>query len=139
MPVLARLFVKAGLIHFVLALLAGASLQFSLLFDAPLSLMPLQPVYVHLFVVGWITQMIMGVSFWMFPTLSREEPRGREGMGWFVFLGLNTGLLLRAVGEPMNAWEPAEYWRWLLVASAALHWLAGVFYVRLIWGRVKGK
>ncbi len=139
MPTLTRFFIKAGLLYFVLALLTGAAVQAGPFLDLPANLMALQPVYFHLFLVGWITQMIIGVSFWMFPVLSHEEPRGSERVGWFVFLFLNTGLILRSVAEPMNVWVPAEPWRWLLTVSAVLQWLSGVFYVSLIWGRVKGK
>jgi hypothetical protein len=38
----------------------------------------LNHVYVHLFVVGFVAQMIFGVAFWMFPRYSRDEPRGSE-------------------------------------------------------------
>ena len=38
----------------------------------------LTPVYFHLFMVGWVTQMIFGVIFWMFPIVTRARPRGSE-------------------------------------------------------------
>jgi hypothetical protein len=34
------------------------------------------PVYLHLFMIGWVTQMIFGVAYWMFPRVSKENPRG---------------------------------------------------------------
>ncbi len=47
--------------------------------------------------LGWATQLIGGVALWMFPPLSREQPRGDERLGWFAYGALNGGLLLRAV------------------------------------------
>jgi predicted membrane channel-forming protein YqfA (hemolysin III family) len=84
------------------------------------------PAYVHLFLVGWVTQLIMGIVFWMFPKWSKERPRGSERLALATYLLLNAGLLLRVVGEPARAVDLAPLWGWLLVASALLQWLAGV-------------
>jgi heme/copper-type cytochrome/quinol oxidase subunit 1 len=39
------------------------------------------PAYFHLFLVGWVTQMIFGVIYWMFPIITRTRPRGNAGRG----------------------------------------------------------
>ncbi|RMH81970.1 MAG: hypothetical protein D6681_17575, partial [Calditrichaeota bacterium] len=98
MPTLSRWFLKAGLIYFATSfvLLLGVHLQ--ALSPAPAFL----PVFYHLLFVGWITQIIMGVSHWMFPRHTREKPRGNEASGWAAFTGINLGLLLRCLGEPMQ-------------------------------------
>jgi len=95
------------------------------------------PAYVHLFLVGWVTQLIMGIVFWMFPKYSREHPRGSERLALATYALLNAGLLLRVVGEPARAVDLAPLWGWLLVASALLQWLAGAGFVANTWGRVK--
>jgi len=93
--------------------------------------------YFHLFVVGWITDLIFGVVFWMFPKHSKDRPCGSESLGWLAYASLNAGLLLRVVAEPLNAQQPAMVWGWLLAAAAALQWLAGMAFVAKTWGWVK--
>lgn len=136
MPTLTRFFIKAGLIHFAAALCLGVGLQWPEVIELPASM---TPVYFHLFMYGWITQIIMGVSVWMFPPLSRDNPRGHAATGWSIFACLNVGLLLRALSEPIVASDVASPWRILLVVSALLQWAAGILYVGLIWNRVRGK
>ena len=97
----------------------------------------LAPVYIHLFMVGWVTQLVFGVAYWMFPKYSRERPRGHEGLAWATFGLLNGGLILRALGEPLNTLRPGELWGWLLVISALSQWLAGLGFVFGLWPRVK--
>jgi hypothetical protein len=87
--------------------------------------------------VGWITQLIFGVAFWMFPTYSREQPRGHAGVAWAVYWLLNVGLVLRVVGEPVNVLQPGSVWGWLLPISATLQWLAGAAFVVNTWPRVR--
>jgi hypothetical protein len=133
MPPLTRWFVKTALVYLVAALVVGIALA------ADVQLGPRSPalyaVYLHLFVLGWVTQMIFGVAYWMFPRASRERPRGHAGPVWAAYLTLNTGLLIRAAAEPFLGLSVAL--GRLLVLSAALQWLAGVLFVFHIWGRVK--
>jgi hypothetical protein len=65
-----------------------------------------RPVYLHFLFIGWVTQIIMEVGFWIFPKYSKEHPRGNEKVGWVVFGLLNLGLILRAIGEPMMVLSP---------------------------------
>ena len=58
------------------------------------------PTYLHLVTVGWLTNLIFGVAFWMFPRYTAESPRGSDALGWASYAGLNAGLLLRLIGEP---------------------------------------
>lgn len=137
MPTLTRWYVKTSLIYLVVALLVGA-----LLASGPAAaLLPpgLAPVYLHLLVVGWLTQLIFGVVLWMFPKFSREKPRGNQRLAWATYILLNLGLLLRALGEPLNAAQPDTVWGWLLVSSALLQWLAGLGFVANTWARVREK
>jgi hypothetical protein len=97
------------------------------------------PVYFHIFLVGWITQIIMGVSFWMFPPMNRVNPRGIEMLGWASFLCINTGLILRVIGEPLLFLDPVSAGKWLVILSALIQWAGGMFYLVHIWDRVKGK
>src|SRR5690242_18910644 len=73
----------------------------------------LQPVYWHLLVVGWLMQCIFGVAYWMFPPFSRARPQRSEMLGWFTYVALNVGLLLRAIAEPWHSLQPQTGVRWL--------------------------
>ena len=95
------------------------------------------PVLAHLFVVGWITQLIMGVAYWMFPKLSKDNPRGDVRFGWIIFALLNIGLLLRVVAEPVMTLDPNAPLGWALIASAVCQLLAGWGIVIALWPRVK--
>lgn len=97
------------------------------------------PVYIHLFVLGWLTQLIFGVVFWMFPKHSAETPRGSETLGRWTYALLNAGLLLRAFAEPMNSTQPNAFSGWILVISSVIQFLAGLLFVINSWGRVKEK
>jgi len=103
----------------------------------PASINVFNPVYFHLFMVGWVAQLIFGVVFWMFPKYSKEKPRGSELLGWIVFGLLNIGLALRVIAEPAQSLNPAPVWNLLLTVSAVMQWLAGMVFVVNTWGRVK--
>lgn len=138
MPTLTRFFLKTALFYLVVALLAGTLLAARNIWLLPPVVTAFSPVYFHLFMVGWVTQLIFGVVYWMFPKHSKERPRGYESLGWATYGFLNTGLLLRVMGEPLNALQPGTIWGWLLVLSALLQWLAGLCFVINTWYRVSG-
>jgi hypothetical protein len=139
MPTLTRWFVKAALLYFVTALLLGLLLAGRSVVTLPPILGGMGPVYFHLLMVGWVTQLIFGVAYWMFPVLSRDRLRGNDSLGWSSFWLLNVGLLLRLIFEPLLAVRPGPATGWPLVASALFQWLAGLAFVVNTWGRVKGK
>lgn len=136
MPPLTRWFVKTSFLYLALALIAGLLVEFQSILNLA-ALGGLFPVYIHLFVFGWITQLIFGVVFWMFPVYSKERPRGSETLGWWTYALLNIGLLLRAVAEPIHSTNPVPLSGWMLVISAVIQFLAGLTFVVNSWGRVK--
>lgn len=137
MPTLSRMLIKTGLLYFVIALLAGLLVAAQPVLNLPPSIGVLRPVYLHLLMVGWVTQLIIGVVFWMFPKESKTRPRGNERLGWAVYALLNAGLLLRAVGEPLVALKPELGAGWLLALAAALQLVAGWSFIFNTWNRVK--
>jgi hypothetical protein len=134
MPVLTRWFIKSGLLYLLAALLLAVMMQWPATRAIPW-LRAAAPTYLHLLVVGWITQLIFGVAFWLFPRYSAELPRGSERLGWATFALLNLGLLLRIAGEP-RALLGGEAGA-LLTASAVLQLLAGWAFVANTWPRVR--
>lgn len=133
MPLISRLFVKAGMIYFILALLAGLLLELSVPIPA------LMPLFWHTLMLGWITQIIMGVSIWMFPGRNRSEDFWSQKWNWATLFLLNTGLLFRVVAEPAVSLHAAAGWKLLLVASALLQLLAGAAYLAEMWPRILSK
>ena len=132
MPLLTRTFIKTAMVCFALALTLGIALAVGVTNG-------LFPIYIHLLVFGWLTQLIFGVVFWMFPKYSADKPRGSETFGWWTYALLNIGLLMRAIAEPIQSTQPNPFSGWMLVLSAVLQFLAGLFFVVNTWERVKEK
>lgn len=137
MPPLTRWYVRLSFTYLVLALIASMVGTARQPLGLPAWVATLGPVAVHLFVVGWITQMIFGVAYWMFPRRSAALPRGDPAPAVATLVLLNIGLLLRVVAEPWIGMRPSAVAGALLVASAAAQWLAGGWWVLLMWPRVK--
>jgi cbb3-type cytochrome oxidase subunit 1 len=137
MPVLTRWFLRSSLLFLVISMLLGVLLAARASLNLAASITAFNPVFMHLFMVGWVTQLIFGVAYWMFPKYSKEKPRGNETMGWLIFWMLNIGLVLRLVGEPAQAISPHTIWAWMLALSGVLQWAAGILFVIITWGRVK--
>jgi hypothetical protein len=137
MPILTRWFIKTSLVCFIAALILGIAQAAQGVVRLPAELRAAAPAYVHLLVVGWITQLIFGVAYWMFPKLSAETPRGSDRLGLTAYGSLNLGLLLRVVAEPLHTIHASPGLGWTLMASAVLQWLAGLAFVLNTWSRVK--
>jgi len=79
MPPLTRWFIKTSFIYFASALILGLILALQPFLSLG-ALSGLFPVYIHMLVFGWLTQLIFGVVFWMFPKYSSERPRRSEAL-----------------------------------------------------------
>ena len=133
MPTIVRRYVKSALLYLAVAFGMGVWQQTAAWKGT------LTPVYWHLFLVGWLTQLIFGIALWMLPSYTREQPRRSEPLNWAVYVTLNAGLLLRAVAEPLHAIQTDNAcWGQALVVSAVLQWLAALGFVVNVWARVRG-
>jgi len=132
MPLLTRVFIKTGMLCLALTLTLGVLLALGITNG-------LFPAYIHLLVFGWLTQLIFGVIYWMFPKYSTEKPRGSEALGWWTYALLNIGLFMRAVAEPIQATRPNSFSAWALVVSAVLQFLSGALFTVNSWQRVREK
>lgn len=140
MPHLARNMVKAAFIYFIAAFLLGALMMLDrwLTFSRWLRVLYLSQL--HLLVVGWITQLALGVAYWMFPRLQKDRgprPRGSEALAWFVLICLNIGLLLRFIFEPFYLMGPRPWMAALLAFSGVAQAAAAVAFGLLIWARIR--
>jgi cbb3-type cytochrome oxidase subunit 1 len=138
MPTLTRWFIKTSFVYLALALIVGLLLAMQSIFNLT-SLGGLFPIYIHLLVFGWLTQLVFGVVYWMFPKYSADMPRGSEPLGWWTYALLNIGLILRAIAEPVQAVQPGLIAGWTLVVSAGMQFLSGLTFVLNSWKRVRVK
>lgn len=138
MPPITRWLVKTSFLYLAVALILGLLLALQPILN--LSFVgSLFPIYIHLLVFGWLSQLIFGVVFWMFPIYSKEKPRRSEVLGWWTYILINVGLILRAVAEPINSIQPNPVSGWTLVLSSIIQFFAGLVFVVNTWGRVKEK
>jgi hypothetical protein len=125
------------MIYLILGALAAAAYWANVMWNVWAPLGALSPTYLHLIVVGWLTQLIFGVIYWMFPLISKASPRGDPRLAWAAFICLNAGLLIRLVFEPWRAVEATAWNGYALVASALLQIAAALLFVAVVWGRVR--
>lgn len=137
MPKLSRWFIKTALVYLVAGLFTSLVAAAQAPLNLALALGAIHPVTLHLFTVGWITQMIFGVAVWMFPRATRQRPRGNIPLAFAAYLLLNTGLVIRIIFEPLHNLRAGAVAGSLLVLSAALQWAAGISFAIYIWARVK--
>jgi hypothetical protein len=134
MPRIARVFIKTGLVYFLASLLLGLAAEFNWL-----QFPGIVPLFWHLLMVGWITQIIFGVSMWMFPGRTREEGFNAQLWGWLTYIFLNVGLLLRLIAEPAAYLATGSMWSVMMVISAASQVVAALTYIAELWPRIQSK
>lgn len=137
MPTLTRRFIKAGLAFLVLALVLALAAALAGARGAGTWRALLAPLWLHAFMLGFVAQLIFGVVYWMFPTYTRESPRGHEGLWRFCFWALNLGLVLRLLTEPLVALAPSRAASALLALAAGLLLAAGMAFAANAWLRLR--
>ena len=136
MPRLTRWFLRSGLVCLLFGLGLGVA-QPAVFSSSPWAA-ALWPIQLHLLTVGWLTQLIFGVAWWLFPRAPSGPLRGNEWAAWTAFWCLQTGLIIRVVLEPLRmVGDGPVATRPLLVLSGVLHFVAAVAFVFAIWPRVR--
>lgn len=136
MPPITRWFIKSGMIYFILGITLAFVAELPFVNTGALLL----PVYWHMLVLGWITQLIMGVSIWMFPRKKHQRETIQTIPAVSAFWFLNSGLLLRFLSEPfIPLFKEDLRMTFLVVLSSLLIFLSVVFYLVEIWPRVFSK
>jgi hypothetical protein len=149
-PATSRTFVKASILYLCLGAILGAFMYIN-------RSVPLGPwvgyvrvTHIQVLVVGWLTQLILGVAWWLFPPLKiglrtdaplpvrrGQTQRGSEPLFWATFVCLNAGILLRALFEPLYTWTKIDLFLFLTGISGLFLLLAAIAFVLNMWGRVR--
>lgn len=129
---LSRALIRAALAW----LIAGLALRAFSPWLADPSARALEAVARHALVLGWITQLAIGVAWWMFP-----RPRGSAAtvdapLGWTCLVLLNAGLLLRSWSEPASVLAPSRAASAGNAGSALLLLVAVLLFAWSAWRRV---
>ena len=134
MPKVTRWFIKAGIFYFIVGVILALISEFPAINAGPLLL----PVYWHMLVIGWLTQIIMGVSIWMFPRKQRDKIKRESTLTWLTFWTLNSGLILRFLAEPfLPVVQDSFLMNVVILFSSLLQISAVIFYIIEIWPRLQ--
>jgi hypothetical protein len=149
MPPTTRVSVKASFVYFCLGSAIGALLLVNRWVTLWPELSALRSSHVVFVVDGWVTQLILGVGWWLLPPLQvgakpggaswrrGQTQRGSEPLFWVVIGLLNAGIVMRAVGDPLYEWTGIGFFYVLTQISPFLLLAAAVTFVVLMWGRVR--
>lgn len=129
MPRLSRFFIRASLLYLVLGFTFGALILANkgILF-APL-IWVLLPAHIEFVILGWLTQLALGVSFWILPRLGSQAPRGDERWSWATFVLVNFGILASALSPWIN-------FPWLVFLARALQAVGFLAFAAGNWQRI---
>jgi len=150
MPATARVSVKVSMVYLVIGFLLGALMLLNRWIPLGSAAALVRTPHVHMLVVGWITQLILGVAWWLFPPLQvglrsdaplpvrrGQTQRGSEPLFWATFACLNAGILLRCLSEPLLITTQSQLFTLLITLSGLLELAAVVLFVLNVWGRVR--
>jgi hypothetical protein len=149
-PITSRTFVKASIIYLCLGAILGALMYINRSIPLGPWIGYVRVTHIQMLVVGWLTQLILGVAWWLFPPLKiglrtdaplpvrrGQTQRGSEPLFWTTFVCLNAGILLRALGEPIYTWTKIDFFRFLAATSGLFLLLAALMFVINMWSRVR--
>ncbi len=150
MPLASRVSVKASIIYLVIGASLGAILLINRWMPLGSGIYALRASHVEFLVVGWLTQLIIGVAWWLFPPLAigqrddapvplrrGQAQRGSEPLFWATLTCLNIGIMLQALFEPLHIWTQIGLFDVLASSSGLLLLTAAVLFVVNLWGRVR--
>src|SRR5689334_9912545 len=107
MPRLSRYFIRSAFLYLAFGFSAGGlMLGFKAGVVSPTVWLWL-PAHTVLMLNGWVTQLAMGVGYWILPRIILSQ-RGRTSFAWASFAVFQFGLLLTAASMLQIAWPPAR-------------------------------
>jgi len=150
MPRTSRVSVKVSILYLAIGATLGAILLMNRWVPMGTGVYALRASHVQFLVVGWLTQLIIGVAWWLFPPLPialrddavgaerrGQAQRGSEPLFWSALACLNAGVLLQALFEPLHIWTQIGLFDVLAGSSVLFLVIAAVIFVVSLWGRVR--
>jgi hypothetical protein len=150
MPATARVYVKASILYLGMGAILGALLLIHRWIPLGTWVLSLKVSHVQFLLVGWLTQLILGVGWWLFPPLRiglrSGEPlsgrrgqaqRGSEPLFWATFAFLNLGILLRGIFEPLYVWTGIASFQVFAGVSGFFLLAGAIAFVLNVWDRVR--
>lgn len=132
MPKITRYFIKSGMVYLLFGILVYAVSEF----PGRRWEIHLMPVYWHMIALGWITQIIMGVSLWMYPKGKNPSSKNGSNLAWAAYFCLNLGLCFRIFSEPF-IYGNKELVVLPFLSSICLQFLGILCFVFEIWPRLE--
>ncbi len=150
MPLTSRASVKASFLYLALGAMLGAIMLINRWVPLGPAVSALRVAHVQFLVLGWLTQLIVGVAWWLLPPLPigyqkdvllpvrrGQALRGSERPFWAALTCLNVGILLQALFEPLCSWTGIDALSNLANLSGLLLLAAAVLFVTNLWTRVR--
>ncbi|PKN90993.1 MAG: hypothetical protein CVU44_21275 [Chloroflexi bacterium HGW-Chloroflexi-6] len=129
MPQLSRLFIRASLIYLFLGFTFGALILANKGIPFAPWLWALIPAHIEFVIIGWLTQLALGVAFWILPRFASSSPRGDEYWSWAAFILINLGILTYSLA-------PLVVLSWFQPLARALQTLGLMAFVLGNWQRI---
>jgi hypothetical protein len=149
-PTTSRVTIKASILYLAVGAILGAILFIHRWLPLGPAIPVLKITHVHFLVIGWLTQLILGVAWWLFPPLKigrergaiaprrrGQEQRGSEPLFWLTAVLLNAGTLLRGLAPALYTWTRVEAFTVLGGISGLLLLGAAIAFVLNLWQRVR--
>lgn len=139
MPLVARLFLRTGIVYLALTFVFGAAL---LILEAASRPAPFVVAieHGHMGFVGWLVNTVIGVALWLLPLNRRAFPQTQGRYPDFAaraaFVLLNVGLPLRLIVEPLYFAHTSFLFSVLLIVSAVFQLAAILTVAWIVWKRV---
>ena len=94
MPRLSYHFIRTSLVYLALGFTLGGLILANKSISFAPSIWALLPMHIEFLILGWLTQLALGVAFWILPRLASSAPRGNERWSWAAFTLINLGIVL---------------------------------------------
>lgn len=137
MPLLTRVTIRLAMGYLVVGLAGWLIYWVDLTAELSGNWTALHPISIHFITIGWLTQLIFAVMYWMFPIVKKEAPRGEPWIAWFGTVALNLGLIFRGVFEFGLTQGMPQDAGWGLVGAGFLQWSGATAWIIAGWGRVR--
>ncbi|MEZ8219218.1 Cytochrome C and Quinol oxidase polypeptide I [Candidatus Fervidibacteria bacterium JGI MDM2 SSWTFF-3-K9] len=131
---LARRYIRTSLVFAAISVLLGMHMIAQRLLEKPKPLYWLPTAHGHIFLVGFVTMIIMGVAIWMFP-----RPKGARYsslLSEICYWLITVGTAVRGLGEIAASYSTLKFWLWLSVIGGMSQSIAILLFIANIWARI---